>query len=175
MKNKNYINWQKLFVSGKQNTFLYQDEVQEISPSYFFQNRENYNILKPIVDKWCDCEYGDIWGEGNAIDQLIPYQKMYNKIMNNVMDMCDRLALPLMAVEDGSVDADELAEEGLAPGKILIYRQGTTNLPQTIESSKAEDVEILYGIAKSVKEEMQSLACSLEETLIVLVDGNEEE
>jgi hypothetical protein len=27
-------------------------------------------------------------------------------------------------VEDGSVDTDELAEEGLLPGKVLVYRQG---------------------------------------------------
>ncbi|MEG1663649.1 MAG: hypothetical protein RR338_06650, partial [Clostridia bacterium] len=30
------------------------------------------------------------------------------------------------AVEDGSVDTDNLEEEGLCPGKILVYRQGST-------------------------------------------------
>ena len=29
-----------------------------------------------------------------------------------------------VAVEDGSVDTDELAEDGLMPGKIIVYRQG---------------------------------------------------
>jgi hypothetical protein len=30
----------------------------------------------------------------------------------------------VMTVEDGSVDVDDLAEDGLSPGKILVYRQG---------------------------------------------------
>ena len=30
----------------------------------------------------------------------------------------------VLTVEDGSVDTDELAEEGLLPGKVLVYRQG---------------------------------------------------
>ena len=34
--------------------------------------------------------------------------------------------LGVLAVEDGSVDIDNLEEEGLAPGKILVYRQGST-------------------------------------------------
>lgn len=29
-----------------------------------------------------------------------------------------------MTVEDGSLDTDDLAEEGLSPGKVLVYRQG---------------------------------------------------
>ena len=31
----------------------------------------------------------------------------------------------VITVEDGSVDTDDLAEEGLSPGKIIVYRQGT--------------------------------------------------
>ena len=31
-----------------------------------------------------------------------------------------------IAVEEGSVDTDELMEDGLAPGKVLVYRQGGT-------------------------------------------------
>jgi hypothetical protein len=38
----------------------------------------------------------------------------------------------VLAVEDGSVDVDELAEEGLSPGKILVYRQGG-NAPQFLD------------------------------------------
>jgi hypothetical protein len=32
----------------------------------------------------------------------------------------------MVAVEDGSVDTDELIEDGLVPGKVVIYRQGST-------------------------------------------------
>ena len=27
-------------------------------------------------------------------------------------------------MEDGSLDAEELAEEGIAPGRVIVYRQG---------------------------------------------------
>ena len=30
----------------------------------------------------------------------------------------------VMTVEDGAVDTDDLSEEGLSPGKVLVYRQG---------------------------------------------------
>ena len=44
--------------------------------------------------------------------------------MNNHSIHLDYATYGYMTVEDGSVDADELAEEGLVPGKIIIYRQG---------------------------------------------------
>ena len=31
-----------------------------------------------------------------------------------------------MMVEDGSIDVDSLEEEGLSPGKLLVYRRGAT-------------------------------------------------
>ncbi|MBE7087729.1 MAG: hypothetical protein E7369_05475 [Clostridiales bacterium] len=31
-----------------------------------------------------------------------------------------------MTVEDGSIDVDDLATDGLSPGKVLVYRQGST-------------------------------------------------
>lgn len=43
-----------------------------------------------------------------------------------------------VAVEDGSVDVDELAEEGLMPGKILVYRQGSTP-PSPIAAQSVPD------------------------------------
>jgi hypothetical protein len=50
---------------------------------------------------------------------------MYNDIMNNYNTRLDFYANGFMLVEDGSVDVDDLSEEGLAPGKILVYRQGS--------------------------------------------------
>jgi hypothetical protein len=41
----------------------------------------------------------------------------------------------VLTVEDGSVDTDELAEEGLLPGKILVYRQGS-KAPEMLDCGK---------------------------------------
>ena len=41
----------------------------------------------------------------------------------------------VLSIEDGSVDTDNLEEEGLSPGKVLVYRQGSTP-PRLLESGR---------------------------------------
>lgn len=62
----------------------------------------------------------------SIIDRLIPVQRAYNAVKNRKHEYMNRLTLGVMTVEDGSIDLDNLEEEGLAPGKVLIYRQGST-------------------------------------------------
>ncbi|MDE5548692.1 MAG: hypothetical protein K2J13_00405, partial [Clostridia bacterium] len=50
-------------------------------------------------------------------------------------EFINRLAMGVMTVEDGSIDTDNLEEEGLSPGKVLIYRQGSTP-PKLLESGR---------------------------------------
>ncbi len=61
---------------------------------------------------------------GSVIDRLIPVQRAYNAVRNRKHEFLNRLSMGVLTVEDGSVDTDELAEEGLLPGKVLVYRQG---------------------------------------------------
>ncbi len=60
----------------------------------------------------------------SVIDRLIPVQRAYNAVRNRKHEFLNRLSMGVLTVEDGSVDTDELAEEGLLPGKVLVYRQG---------------------------------------------------
>ena len=60
----------------------------------------------------------------STVDRLIPVQRAYNAVRNRKHEFFNRLSLGVLTVEDGSVDTDELAEEGLLPGKVLVYRQG---------------------------------------------------
>ena len=60
----------------------------------------------------------------SVIDRLIPVQRAYNAVRNRKHEFLNRLSMGVLTVEDGSVDADELSEEGLLPGKVLVYRQG---------------------------------------------------
>ena len=162
-----FIDWQKKFVAGEQNTLIsnqgvtYQGERQ-----FYWQQYRVYNILKPIVDKWLknNCISNEIWGKGKAVDQLIPYQLQYNRYKNQVADMAANLTLPLMLVEDGSLDVDELTEEGLAPGKILIYRQNA-KAPQVIPTVCRDDIEFINGLADELKIEMEQLADQLFENM----------
>ncbi len=60
----------------------------------------------------------------SIIDRLIPVQRAYNAVRNRKHEFLNRLSMGVLTVEDGSVDTDELSEDGLHPGKILVYRQG---------------------------------------------------
>lgn len=60
----------------------------------------------------------------SVIDRLIPVQRAYNAVRNRKHEFLNRVSMGVLTVEDGSVDTDELSEEGLLPGKVLVYRQG---------------------------------------------------
>ncbi len=62
----------------------------------------------------------------SVIERLIPVQRAYNAVKNRKHEFMSRLSVGVLAVEEGSVDVDDLAEEGLEPGKIVKYRQGST-------------------------------------------------
>ncbi len=71
---------------------------------------------------------GCFWG-GSVIERLIPVQRAYNAVKNRKHEFINRLTLGVLSVEDGSVDLDNLEDEGLCPGKVLVYRQGA-NAPR---------------------------------------------
>lgn len=68
---------------------------------------------------------GCFWG-GSVIERLVPVQRAYNAVKNRKHEFINRLTLGVLSVEDGSVDLDDLEDEGLCPGKVLVYRQGST-------------------------------------------------
>lgn len=77
----------------------------------------------PFVKQDCLRLPGAFFGS-SIIDRLIPVQRAYNAVRNRKHEFLNRISMGVLTVEDGSVDADELAEEGLSPGKVLVYRQG---------------------------------------------------
>ncbi|MBQ4049589.1 MAG: hypothetical protein IJD07_02940 [Clostridia bacterium] len=79
----------------------------------------------PFVKQDCLKSAGSFFGV-SVVDRLIPLQKAYNSVKNRKHEFLNRLAMGVLAVEDGSVDIENLEEEGLSPGKILVYRMGST-------------------------------------------------
>ena len=88
-----------------------------------FVNGERNERGFPFVKQDCLRLPGAFFGS-SIIDRMIPVQRAYNAVRNRKHEFLNRLSMGVLTVEDGSVDADELEEEGLLPGKILIYRQG---------------------------------------------------
>lgn len=87
-------------------------------------NRKDGTRGYPFAVMRCLDKVGCVFG-ASVIERLIPLQRAYNDVRNRKHEYMNRLAMGVLAVEDGSVDSDILEEEGLAPGKVLIYRQGS--------------------------------------------------
>ena len=88
----------------------------------------------PFVRQDCLRLPGAFFGQ-SIIDRLIPIQRAYNAVRNRKHEFLNRFSMGVMAVEDGSVDTDELSEEGLSPGKVLVYRQGG-KAPEILDTGK---------------------------------------
>ena len=88
-----------------------------------YENGERGARVFPFVKQDCIRLPAAFFGS-SVIDRLIPVQRAYNAVRNRKHEFLNRLSLGVLTVEDGSVDTDELAEEGLLPGKVLVYRQG---------------------------------------------------
>lgn len=78
----------------------------------------------PFAKQVCLESLGNFFG-GSVVERIIPVQRAYNAVKNRKHEFMNRIAMGVLAVEDGSVDTDALEEEGLPPGKILVYRQGS--------------------------------------------------
>ena len=79
----------------------------------------------PFIKQVSLNQVGSFWG-ASVIDRLIPVQRAYNAVKNRKHEFINRLTMGVLAVEDGSVDIENLEDEGLCPGKILVYRQGAS-------------------------------------------------
>lgn len=86
----------------------------------------------PFVKQTSLAQIGSFWGNC-IIDRLIPIQRAYNAVKNRKYEFLNRLTMGVLKVEDGSIDIENLEDEGLCPGKILVYRQGST-APQFLDS-----------------------------------------
>jgi len=79
----------------------------------------------PFIKQHCISMPGMFFGV-SVLERCIPIQRAYNAIKNRKHEFLNRIAMGVLAVEDGSVDVGNLEEEGLSPGKILLYRQGSS-------------------------------------------------
>lgn len=99
----------------------------------------------PFIKQTSISQPGCFWGT-SVIERLIPVQRAFNAVKNRKHEFINRLSLGVLSVEDGSVDLDNLEDEGLCPGKVLVYRQGASEpkylqseaLPNGIESEEQQ-------------------------------------
>lgn len=162
MTNRQIISFNKRFANGEQDIeFGPEGKIVKVEKQYYWQQTAIYNKIVELVE-YFECKINNIvdkkeidnliYGKGGLVDRLVPLQREYNALKNRKSEFINRLVLGTTFVEDGSVDVDELAEEGLAPGKIVIYRQGA--IAPTTETPSADTVSVfdkeLDGISKEM-------------------------
>lgn len=95
-------------------------------------NDELNNRTFPFVKQISNYMPGSFFGV-SVVDRLIPLQRAYNAVRNRKHEYFNRAVMNVLAVEDGSVDTDALEMDGLSPGKVLVYRQGS-KVPEVVEN-----------------------------------------
>lgn len=123
--NKEYPNGRLIIVAGDK--ILFDGDLPYI-------NEATGERLLPFVRQQCIGQVGCFFGI-SLIERVIPVQRAYNAVKNRKHEFLNRIAMGVLAVEDGSIDTDMLEEEGLSPGKILIYRQGSLP-PQMVQMGR---------------------------------------
>ena len=90
-----------------------------------YLNGEDGQRGYPFAKMTCIDNLTNFFGT-SVVERIIPVQRAYNTVKNRKHEYMNRMAVGVFAVEDGSVDTDDLQEEGLPPGKVVVYRQGST-------------------------------------------------
>ena len=89
-----------------------------------YNNGVDYKRGFPFVKQTAMVRTGCFFGE-SVIERLIPLQRAYNAVKNRKYEFMNRISMGVVNVEDGSIDTDDLVDEGLSPGKVIVYRQGS--------------------------------------------------
>lgn len=112
----------------------------------------------PIVQTVCIEVAGQFFGK-STIERLIPIQRAYNGCVNRIHEYIKRIAIGSYIAEEGSIDVEEFESEGQAPGKLVIYKQGSNAptptqigvLPNEIMQERynlKQDMEYAAGVSQ---------------------------
>ena len=163
-KKKIRIKFRKEFAAGKQNRHIDPEgNIVDDELRYYWEQRPIYNItgclvgsakgyLKRITEKNFDDLDEIIYDDNGLVDMLIPCQRSYNALKGRYAEYINRLSTGVIVVEDGSVDIDELAEDGFTSGKVIVYRQGS--VPPTISYTDPKVLETINEQCNAIYNEM---------------------
>jgi len=114
--------------------------------------RGEYDVL-PFIRQTSESIPGCFFGR-SVIERAIPVQRAYNGVKNRKAEFMNRLACGVLIVEENSVDLEALENDGLAPGTIVIHRQGThppkfmdgSNIPSELDREEENLLNELTSI-----------------------------
>lgn len=171
---ENLPNGKLTIVAGK--TLVYDGDLPYMVAG---DNKRGY----PFVRQVSNSQIGSFWGT-SVVERLIPVQRAYNTIKNRKHEFIARLSSGVLAVEDGSVDVDNLEEEGLAPGKILVYRAGADkpefmdpgSIPKELaqeEQNLLAEFNMLGGVSEIMRDSTLPSSVSSGSAISMLISEDE--
>ena len=136
--NKNEPNGRLTIIAG--NNLLFDGELP-------YLNGDNGERILPFIKQISVYMPGSFYGV-SVIERLVPVQRAYNALRNRKHEYFNRISMGVLTVEDGSVDTDALEQDGLSPGKVLVYRQGgkapaIMDTPEINADFKAEEERLI--------------------------------
>ncbi len=156
-----FENGRMLIVAGDQ--LVYEGELP-------YQNGENGARVLPFVRQQALPDVSGFFGM-SVIERCIPVQRAYNAVKNRKHEYLNRAAFGVVAVEEGAVDMQSLEQEGLCPGKVLVYRSGS-NPPQMMpvgqlpgefareEAQLLQEFEMISGVSEMMRRSYSGAATS---------------
>ncbi len=171
---ENYPNGKLVIVAGMH--LLYQGDLPYLNIE---GDKRGYPFIKQTVNEVPGC----FWGI-SIIERCIPLQRAYNAVKNRKYEYMNRLSMGVLIVEDGSVDTDLLEEDGLEPGKLLIYRQGSnppqymsnTNIPADFtyeEERLLNEFMVISGVSDLMRNSQSSVSNMSGTALSLLVEQDD--
>lgn len=129
---QNYPNGRYIAVAG--------DKLLEMGELPYINGQDGTRVL-PFIKQVSTSQIGAFFGV-SVVERLIPIQRAYNAVKNRKYEFLNRVSMGVLNVEDGSVDTDELIDEGLSPGKVIVYRQGSR--PPQMMSATTVPIDFSY-------------------------------
>ena len=121
---KRYPNGRLVIVCG--NYLCYDGELPYNNVA---QDKRGYPFVKQVSLPVTGSFFG-----ASIVERVIPLQQDYNALKNRKIEFLNRISMGVCLAEEGSVDIDNLQDEGLEPGKVIVYRQGS-NPPRFMASN----------------------------------------
>ena len=159
--NKRFANGEQYLrlVPGAEDANIVTDDKE-----HWWQEQAVYNQVLTLIE-YAKSKLGwlsddDVYGENGLVERLMPYQRLYNTTMNQRSDRMKYATYGICLVEDGSVDADSLGADGVAPGSVVVYRQGSVGPQLVFDNAVGAGYD---SILNDCLEEMRQIAVSFVE------------
>ena len=121
---KDYPNGRLIIVCG--DYLCYDGELPYVNVTH---QKRGYPFVKQVAYPVTGSFFGS-----SIVERVIPLQQDYNAVKNRKIEFLNRISSGVVLAEEGAIDVDNLEEEGLEPGKVIVYRQGS-NPPMFMSSN----------------------------------------